>query len=70
MPGIDLFAVNLLDADESDIAPVSQLEIGADAIASSEGVQRMNRPIWPWLLAAGLAILMLEWIVYNRRVFV
>lgn len=70
VPGSDLFAVNLLDPDESNIAPVSRLEIGADTIASTEGIQKINRPLWPWLLAAGLAILMLEWIVYNRRVFV
>ena len=70
VPGSDLFAVNLLDPNESNIMAVSQLEIGADTIASAEGVQRINQPIWPWLLAAGLAILMLEWVIYNRRVFV
>ena len=28
-----------------------------------------NREFWTWLVTAGLILLMIEWYVYNRRVY-
>ncbi len=64
------FAVNLFDDKESMVRPNDRFRIGADRVAATSGEQRVNRPLWPYILAAALAVSFLEWIVYNRRVFV
>jgi len=63
------FAVNLLDADESNIEPRSSVHIGAENVVS--GKQR-NQPheLWKWLVLAALGLLLAEWYIYNRRVYV
>jgi len=63
------FAVNLLDKDESNIEPRPTIQIGAETVASAQ--QRSQpREIWWWFALAALAILLVEWYVYNRRVFI
>lgn len=72
-PGIaghDTFAVNLFDAMESDVAPYPRLTIGTETVEARTGEQPTNKPAWPYVLLAMLVILTLEWVVYNRRVFV
>ncbi|HEX4589985.1 MAG TPA: VWA domain-containing protein [Gemmataceae bacterium] len=63
------FSVNLLDADESNIEPRPAVQIGAEQVRAEE-THRQPRELWKWAVLAGLALLMLEWYVYNRRVFV
>ena len=65
------FAVNLADAGASDVTPRRELVIQAERIGASglgEGSNRTPQSLWPWLLVAALAIVMLEWYVYNRKV--
>lgn len=68
--GRDTFAVNLFNSDESLVAPSDTLRLGSNAIASQTGMIEVNEPAWPYFLLAMLALLLIEWIVYNRRVFV
>ncbi|MFI4915875.1 MAG: VWA domain-containing protein [Phycisphaerales bacterium JB060] len=66
-----LFAVNLADSRASDITPMQELVIRAErvgATGTSEGRDRAPKPLWPWLIVAGLVIITLEWYVYNRKV--
>ena len=70
VPGQDLFAVNLFDAVESHVEPSTKLTISAAEVEARAGEVEVNEPAWPYLLLAMLALLTLEWIVYNRRVFV
>ncbi len=67
MEGKDRFAVNLFDPFESHVAPASTLVLGAARITSEAGVARVNQPAWRYCLLAVLALLILEWIVYNHR---
>jgi hypothetical protein len=69
-PGDDKFAVNLFNATESDVRPSDAVHIGANQVATSGQLQSVNRPFWPWLLGGILFVLLLEWVVYNKRVFV
>jgi len=64
------YAVNLLSEAESRIQPAETLVLGAgQVIAGQSGEsQRANVPLWPWLVAAALALLCMEWIVYNGKV--
>ncbi|HVK02287.1 MAG TPA: hypothetical protein VM490_02335, partial [Armatimonadaceae bacterium] len=74
------FAVSLLSAAESNVAPVEKPAfIVADARDKKEtaaptkdgqeaGRLRVRREVWPWLAALALAVLAAEWFVYHRRV--
>jgi hypothetical protein len=62
------FAVNLLDADESNIQPRDEIKLGAQRIVAGQ-VRRQAYDTWKWIALAVLALLLLEWAVYHRRVF-
>jgi VWA domain-containing protein/aerotolerance regulator-like protein len=66
----EVYAVNLLDAGESRIAPSAEFTVGSEKVAAVAGETKVNEPLWPWAVAAALVILMLEWWVYNKRVMV
>ncbi len=63
------FAVNLLDEHESEIAPVTELTLSGQAVASAEGsIGRANVPLWPWIVLGALALVCGEWMLYNSRI--
>ncbi|MHC4675885.1 MAG: vWA domain-containing protein, partial [Planctomycetota bacterium] len=66
----DARAVNLLNDNESFIAPNREFRVAAGEMTASQGADRTNRPLWPFLLMALGAILFFEWFIYNKRVFV
>lgn len=68
---IRTYAANLLDSAESDIAASPLLLLSGQRI-DAESVEQARAMIrlWPWLILAALAVLMLEWWVYNRKVHV
>jgi hypothetical protein len=63
------FAVNLLDADESNIEPRTSVHIGAVKVTGTQD-RSQPRELWKWLVLAGLSFLLVEWYIYNRRVYV
>ena len=69
-PDARAFAVNLFDANESSVAPAAELALGAQRVAAQAESVEVNQPAWRYVLMGLLAILLLEWIVYNRRIFV
>lgn len=64
------FAVNLLSAEESNIAPSEQLSMRDQEVIGDRGAVRSNREIWHWLAMAALMVLAVEWIVYCRRTWI
>ncbi|MEO1585176.1 MAG: VWA domain-containing protein [Planctomycetota bacterium] len=63
-------AVNLLDPSETDIRPEPSLTFASGGVAAAEtGSASAPRRLWPWLLAAALVIILFEWWVYNRKVY-
>lgn len=68
--GSDVFTVNLFSETESDVAPAKTLTLGASNVNAQAGVVPINKPAWTYFLVALLVMLLLEWIVYNQRVFV
>jgi hypothetical protein len=66
------FAVQLGDSLETNIIPVSEegIRIGYNQVAGQAGFSAGRREIWKWLLLAGLGFLVLEWYIYNRRVYI
>jgi hypothetical protein len=63
------FAVNLLDADESNIQPRTEIHIGQDSITTGQS-RGTPRDTWKWVVLGALALLLLEWYIYNRRVYI
>lgn len=70
LPGHELFAVNLFNQVESAVAPSATLALGAGVVNAQAGSIQVNKAGWPFVLLALLAVLLLEWVVYNLRVFV
>lgn len=62
------FAVNLFNPIESNVAPGPGLKLGGGAFEVKESKERISQPAWPYFLLTMLGVVMLEWLVYNRRV--
>ncbi len=63
-------AVNLFSDAESDIAPRRKLTLSGEQVSAEQGIRRVNKPFWPWLLVAMVVVLAIEWAIYSKRVFV
>jgi hypothetical protein len=59
-------AVNI-PSGESDVSSASQISIGATTVESSGSSGTSFIQLWPWALAAVLAVLLAEWWVYQRK---
>jgi hypothetical protein len=78
------FAVNLFDTRESDLAsrgivpdgtPESlkesyKIKVGYTPVAGTQKPPVVRKDIWWYFALLVLAVLLLEWYVYNRRVFI
>jgi len=63
------FAVNLFDARESDLTPREKIELGHEEVKGQVGAEPARKETWKWLLVLGLFVLLFEWYIYNRRVY-
>jgi hypothetical protein len=63
------FTVNLLDSNESNIEPRDEIRIGSDRIVTGQE-RSQPREIWKWVLLLAVGLLVVEWVVYNRRISV
>lgn len=63
------FAVNLLDDNESNLQPRAGIRLGAALVKAGE-TEKQPRELWKWLVVAALGVVLVEWYVYNKRVFV
>ena len=76
------FAVNLFARAESDLRlrvrqesenslkVVDSLSIGYVDVAAQSPTSAVRRELWKPLLVAALVVLMIEWYIYNRRVYI
>ncbi|MBL8963152.1 MAG: VWA domain-containing protein [Phycisphaeraceae bacterium] len=66
-----MYAANLLDPSESDIGASDEIALASRVVRARAGsAVESDRPLWRWFLLAALAVVMLEWFVYNRKVHV
>jgi hypothetical protein len=62
------FAVNLLEAEESNTQPRDEIKIGQQRLTAGQTRQE-TYDTWKWIALAALVLLALEWAVYHRRIF-
>ena len=67
---IETFCVNLFSNRESNLATEATVKMGFEKIAASDTKVQARQETWRWILLMGLAMLVVEWIVFNRRVFI
>ncbi len=67
---VETFAVNLFSTSESSIAANQDLQLGGEAVKVSEGSLIGRQEYWRWILLIAFLVLLAEWIIYNRRIFV
>jgi hypothetical protein len=63
------FAINLMDSEESNLEPRPAVRIGAERVVSGT-TRPQTRELWKWVVLAAFMFLLVEWYVYNRRVYV
>ncbi len=62
------FAVNLFSRQESDLLPVSNPIANGELVENLQASQKVSKEYYRELLIAALIILVIEWIVYHRRI--
>jgi hypothetical protein len=82
--GLLPFAVNLFDARESDLSPRGlvpdgvpatqaesyKIKIGYNPVTGTQKPAVSHKDIWWWLALMALGVLLAEWYIYNRRVYI
>ena len=63
----EFFAINLFNEIESNISPAEGLKISQTGVLRENNDNLGQREYWPWLAAAALLILAIEWWAYHRR---
>jgi len=63
-------AANLQDPTESDVLPAKELFLGGKKAAEITKAEIVEKDLWVWLLFAALAITLVEWFTYHRRITV
>ncbi len=82
--GLLPFAVNLFDFRESDLAPRGlvpegvpegqaesyKIKIGYNPVAGTRQTRDIQQDWWKWFACAALGVLLVEWYIYNKRVYI
>lgn len=66
-PPYDRLGVNLLDADESDLRTAGVLNVSTVAGDTTAQKAGIRREVWRWFVWGALAVMLVEWLVYTRR---
>lgn len=67
---LETFAVNLFSQRESGIQVTEEIQMGAEKLDVAKSSIIGRQEFWRWILLIALVVLLLEWVVYNRRVFI
>ncbi|QDU32656.1 hypothetical protein KS4_06900 [Poriferisphaera corsica] len=69
-PPFNQLAVNMLDAQESNLATIDRLQVGASAVQGQSTQSAITREIWHLFIWGALIFLLIEWILYTRRMHI
>lgn len=62
------YAANLLNAAESDIRPAEELGLADRVVEARQSTAGRLLELWPFVVVGALAVMLLEWWVYNKKV--
>jgi hypothetical protein len=68
-----IYAANMLDGKESDVPAEEKIALAAGEPVTSKTLASSRAGdvrLWPYLLMLGLVVVMVEWYIYNRKVYV
>ena len=65
-----VYAVNMLDKNESAIAPAESLQLGKGRVMATQGGVVQTKELWRWFIAVALGVLALAWWIYSKRAWV
>jgi hypothetical protein len=82
--GLLPFVINLFDFRESDLAPRGlvpegipetqaepyKIKIGYNPVAGTQQIKDVKKDWWKYPVVAVLAVLLIEWYIYNKRVYI
>jgi hypothetical protein len=63
------FSVNLFDKTESTIIPQEAFETAWNRVEAETTFETTRRDAWRWILVLAIIVLVAEWYIYNRRVY-
>lgn len=63
----DRLPVNMLDLSESDLSPAERIEVGTSRVEGTAQATQVRYEIWRYFVWGALVLLLLEWLVYTRR---
>ena len=63
------FAVNLFDTRESDLTPEGRSSSAHEEVKAQTASKTARQELWKWLLLGAIGVLIFEWYIYNRRVY-
>jgi len=64
------FSVNLFDSQESEVQPKGEITTQWEVIEGNQSWLPMRREYWKWFVVLALILLLAEWYIYNRRVYI
>ena len=64
------FPVSLIDRRESRLTPAEEIDMGDIKISTRTRLDFESSALWHWFALAGFVFLLIEWYVYNRRVYI
>lgn len=62
-------AVNLFDPRESNLTSPKEVPFGTENVAAQSAKQVSRKELWRWLLLGAICLLIFEWYIYNKRVY-
>tara|TARA_R110002073_G_scaffold336260_2_gene531497 strand:- start:44693 stop:46816 length:2124 start_codon:yes stop_codon:yes gene_type:complete len=65
-----IFSANLLDPAESNVSTLKTIALANQIVTAESNTERKRiKDWWPYFLLAALAILMFEWYIYNKKMY-
>ncbi len=69
-PPFDRLGVNLLDPQESDLRTMDVLNVRTTDADTAVQTASIRREVWQWFIWAALAVMLIEWLIYTRRMHI
>jgi hypothetical protein len=63
----EMFGVSLQSVTETQLEGVDTLKVKEVRVTAATTRLQTDRPLWPWLALLGFSLLLLEWLLFQKR---